>query len=289
MKTLILISLLFTGILNANTTPSCETHSAGLIKLYTQLRQVSENPELIKETKYHIYSTTNQLESIASWLGQDLFWHYHENRKIQFSYTYMTDHRLAEIGGKYDSLMERMEGSPEIYGEFDWKNDLSESKQQLAIWNLYSKDVSLEQYSCLDEQSKVTFLDDYANKDLRTLSYIEAIPSLPTHLNPEQLKNEFQTVLQDEENLWGDTILEGPFAQTGAAEISDVEALIYHERVVGFRIYIVAPAVFTDHCEFNEETYEYENCDGEGQIYVSKLLDINLDLLEDGNYAEFDI
>lgn len=91
-------------------------------------------------------------------------------------------------------------------------------------------------------------------------------------------------------NIWGDTVLEGPYNQLGHSylDVSSIRVIYKGSELVGFYGVVRAEAVYTDSCEYNDEISEeeadreYNECllDYKGYIYESFLVNKN------GTYIE---
>lgn len=91
-------------------------------------------------------------------------------------------------------------------------------------------------------------------------------------------------------NIWGDTVLEGPYSQLGpSAIVKDyIQALYYKNQLIGFVGHVQAEAAYTDSCDYNDELSEeqaereFNEClqDYRGVISESFLAD------KDGEYID---
>jgi len=158
-------------------------------------------------------------------------------------------------------------------------------KEAVAL-NLYSKEVDLAQWRCLSNEATLRALSDGYHKDLKLVPLAEAKVS-----NKEEILKAAAETAEDEENLWGDTILEGDYSLSGEAKAESLEILFRSEQMVGVAMVISADAIMTasGDCEYNEKTekWEGEEC-AHGYIYSNRLIDWELKEVETPHEPEFD-
>lgn len=137
-----------------------------------------------------------------------------------------------------------------------------------------------EQFVKLTNDEKVEFLNQHAQEKPATSRQANGV-----------LFKKLQTQSLRLADLWYDTILEGPYALTGDAALSESNVMIVNRQVYAYRFHVHAPAIFTEGegCEMNEETEEWsEACfESAGTITESALFDYLGEALDDGSYAEF--
>lgn len=99
-----------------------------------------------------------------------------------------------------------------------------------------------------------------------------------------------EAVAEELVNIWGDTVLEGPYAQLGdsSLDLESIRAIYKGSELVGFYATVRADAAFTDSCDYNDEVSEeqadreFNEClqDYKGYIYENFLVNKN------GSYIE---
>lgn len=133
----------------------------------------------------------------------------------------------------------------------------------------------------LDESAKQQFLETQASalegeEDIQ--NFMAAQPDL------------MRLVLEAGEsvsNIWGDTILEGPYSLTG--DIETTVSTIYTSNNEVYAVYatVSAPAILTDSCDYNDETNQWDDDCMVGNISESFVLDAEGNTIDMGYYAEF--
>jgi hypothetical protein len=95
---------------------------------------------------------------------------------------------------------------------------------------------------------------------------------------------------EDEENLWGDTILEGDYFQTGPAQVREVQAIRLNGTTVAYAVEITARAIDTSgsDCRYNDERERYEGTCLPGTFRVTKYLDLDLEEIPSDFTVEFE-
>ena len=152
--------------------------------------------------------------------------------------------------------------------------------------NRFGTVLSLEELSCLGKDQRQDFLSEDVNESLRALELDGAVQA--GLVSEATVLAEFAKIAKYEENLWGDTILEGDYALTDRASAESIEVLVIGSTVYGYRAVIRADALMTSDCEYNEETEKWNDDCASGYIYVSHTYDAKFEQVPDDNYAEFD-
>ena len=103
-----------------------------------------------------------------------------------------------------------------------------------------------------------------------------------------------EAVSEELANIWGDTVLEGPYVQLGesALDVESIRVLYKGSELVGFYGIVRAEAAFSDECSYNDEVSEevadreFNEClqDYKGYIYESFLVNKNGSYIEE--YSE---
>ncbi len=141
-----------------------------------------------------------------------------------------------------------------------------------------------EQLHFADVQSQIYFLTH--NSEIQ----IQNIGSFPQGKKEEWLQ-QANTISKTIVAVWGDTILEGDYAQTSEAKVVTMDAYVYRGEIVGFKLTVTAPAVMFagGHCEFSDKKNDWEGEDCVfGSIQESVLLDSNFNHLRSTDfYPEF--
>lgn len=94
-----------------------------------------------------------------------------------------------------------------------------------------------------------------------------------------------EAVSEELANIWGDTVLEGPYNLLGdpTLDVESIRVIYKGSELIGFYGIVRANAAFTDSCEYNDEVSEEEadrefnEClqDYKGYIYESFLVNKN--------------
>lgn len=108
------------------------------------------------------------------------------------------------------------------------------------------------------------------NVGLANMSRAE-IRSLPTETR-ETLKN---SVVELAQNLWPDTILEGPYENLGRFRIEQVQKLIVDDRHAGYRVTYSDKAWDIDTCDFDPQKPETIKACETGRIYESAFVSLD--------------
>lgn len=107
---------------------------------------------------------------------------------------------------------------------------------------------------------------------------------------PTDVEKELFAVAQDQERVWGDTILEGGYVTTGDLELVEVTALKKFGKIFAYRIIYSAPAVHTDSCDFDYDSEEISEDCTVGSITETSIVSADFkeyDIDGDG-YANFE-
>lgn len=151
----------------------------------------------------------------------------------------------------------------------------------LLLSSIASAQVSRETFLRLSDERKTQFLDQHAQE--KELTSRERRTALVKRLS--------ETALAQAE-VWEDTVLEGPYAQTGEAKIVSAVAMLVNKQIYAYRFTISAEAIFTeaDGCEYGDNTEEWsEACyESAGHISETVSFDFNGEIFEDGSYADFE-
>ncbi len=88
-------------------------------------------------------------------------------------------------------------------------------------------------------------------------------------------------------NIWGDTILEGPYSLTGDLEITIYSLYTFDGEPYAVLATVSSSAVFTDSCEYDEDADAWPDDCGAGTISESFVVDMAAQTIDFGYYAEF--
>ena len=155
-----------------------------------------------------------------------------------------------------------------------------------GVQNIFGSESSLKEFDCLGDNSKKLFLDVETNPSVRSVSINDAGNLIP---DIEAFKTSIQNVVDEEEILWGDTILEGEVGLVTGAKPEEVHLLVHDSTIFGYKIYITAPAVYTgDGCYYDHEIRMWVGECPEGSIYVWRTVDSKFNVIETGDVPEFD-
>jgi len=143
---------------------------------------------------------------------------------------------------------------------------------------------SIEEFLKMSAEKKIEFLETKTTvvEDKKAIaSFILKFPALTKRIT---------AVGEDLANIWGDTILEGPYALHGIATTSINSIYTYQGKIYAFSAQVRAPALFIEgeDCRFDEETGDYiEGCP-EGEIYQNFYVDLSANYIESDDYPEED-
>jgi hypothetical protein len=94
-----------------------------------------------------------------------------------------------------------------------------------------------------------------------------------------------KAIAEELANIWGDTVLEGPYTQLGnsSLDIESIRVIYKGSKIVGFYGTVRADAASTDSCDYNDEVSEeqadreFNEClqDYKGHIYENFLVNKN--------------
>lgn len=97
-------------------------------------------------------------------------------------------------------------------------------------------------------------------------------------------------VAQNQANVWGDTIYEGPYMASDEVELTSIEGIYYRGQLVMYRITYAQSAWATETCDvdWDEEEPSFEDCE-EGVIRETSLVSMDFKEYEiDGDkYADY--
>lgn len=143
---------------------------------------------------------------------------------------------------------------------------------------------TLSDFQKMSDEKKLQFLEKKAifiDNQNQLNRYLAQTPYLQKMLN--KMGSEVSSV-------WADTILEGPYAQTGNEETSLTGVYVFNGNVYAYSGNVSAAGVFTDDdgCEYDEDKDVWnENC-SEVSIYENFYMDFTGKFIESDNYAEVD-
>lgn len=116
---------------------------------------------------------------------------------------------------------------------------------------------SLPDFLVMEDQDKITFLNQKAAL-INESSFLEN--ALKQNAS---LQDKVNSVGKDLANLWGDTILEGPYVLVGPEKTELTEIYVYDNQTYAYGGRVKAPAVFTEdsNCTNNPDAADpYEGC-----------------------------
>ncbi len=152
----------------------------------------------------------------------------------------------------------------------------------LLCSNLYA--TSIEQFLKMTDENKIDFLINKASPiedDTAIASFTKKFPNLIMKIS---------NVGAELANIWGDTILEGPYGLNGDPTTTINSIYTYQGKVYAFFAQVRAPALFVEgeECRFNEETGDYIDGCPEGEIYQNFYVDLRGVHIESDDYPEED-
>lgn len=143
---------------------------------------------------------------------------------------------------------------------------------------------SLPEFLALEDQDKIIFLDQKA-------ALINDGPSLADTLKKDPtLQRKIELVGNDLSNLWGDTILEGPYSVVGPHKTELTEVYVFNNQIYAYGGHVSAPAVFTEdsNCTNNPDAADpYEGC-ASVKIYENFYMDASGNFIISDYYPDTD-
>lgn len=135
----------------------------------------------------------------------------------------------------------------------------------------------------LDDQAKLDFIEKHA-QEIYGLEEITQFMATQKEL-ALKVKQQGQSLAR----VWLDTILEGPYAQTGDSKVEVSSLYVLNGEVLAVRAYVQADAILLDSydCEFDYDQDQWIGDCPAGSIGESFYLDSTGELIESGEYAEF--
>lgn len=155
-----------------------------------------------------------------------------------------------------------------------------------TVRNIWDVESTVRDFDCLGDNSKKLFLDVEINPSVRIISLSDAGNLIA---DIDAFKTSIQSVVDEEEILWGDTILEGEVGLETGPKAEEVQLVVRDSTIFGIKIYITAPAVFTGNgCHYDDEIRMWVGDCPEGFIYVWRTVDSKFTVIETDDVAEFD-
>lgn len=140
---------------------------------------------------------------------------------------------------------------------------------------------SVDDFLILEDREKIIFLETKTTlvEDSKQFSQVN-----------ESLMKQLILVGKNEADIWGDTVLEGPYALNGDVSVELEGLYVLDNQTYALAGYISAPAVITedDECSYNEETSQWTEQCYEGQIYQHFIMGVDGKVIESDNYPETD-
>ncbi|MBL6990147.1 MAG: hypothetical protein ISR65_10235 [Bacteriovoracaceae bacterium] len=296
IKNLLTLLLIYTAVITLST-----GHAAQCPSNFPLLNKSMESIEELYYNSYRslphaeaelVSKTYSAISTLFYALGASPYtW---QNEQRQVSYLYFAPEELAQTLRRVDAVIENINSlNPTTYGaDPTLIEDLQVIRSQIVQFNFYGKVVPMDVFACFGDTAKITFLEA---EESNIVTYkLDTIPTetIPTRQRDHINKN-MQIFAEDEENLWGDTILEGPYYQVGDVEWSRAKVHYYNGQIIAYSATIHADAIYedSDGCVFLEEEDRWDLTDPEcyvGRIYVRKFMDANFLEIENENYATFD-
>jgi antitoxin component YwqK of YwqJK toxin-antitoxin module len=106
----------------------------------------------------------------------------------------------------------------------------------------------------------------------------------------DKLKKHINDQANDLLSVWGDTILEGPYALTDEDAVVKIESVFTVAGVVyGAYAYISNSAYFieSDDCDYDYDLEQWSETCEQGEIQESFYVDLNGKIIESDSYADF--
>jgi hypothetical protein len=254
-----IIFFAFTGVANASDCP----------KHFTQLESLSEliSDEFVAARRAGIprageaYRMQDLMIELSDSLAVEGF-------PVAFIFANRDDvERARRVLG---SMREIVDGS---VGFFRMKSLIAAIPSEIAAANIFDAAVDFAKWDCLSKSSLFRATSEGYNRKLIAVPLDDV-----GALNYNQVVAASLETAIDESGLWGDTILEGDYVQTGEATAEQIMALKQEGIIVGYRMNIVADAIMTasDSCEFDAMRDQWIGDCLSGQIFSERMIDWKL-------------
>lgn len=152
-----------------------------------------------------------------------------------------------------------------------------------AFQSLSAATLSNAEFLKLDDQAKLEFIEQHGQEiyDAEEIAKLLAKNS--------EIAKHAEAQGKDLAQVWPDTILEGPYAQTGDVEIEVSSIYLLKGKVLAVRAYVSAAALFTDFddCKYDDDQDQWSEECPTGSIVEGFYIDSNGDRIESDDYAEF--
>lgn len=280
----------FLSLISVSTFASeCIDEFAGLQKLYSTYENQKSKLWETNRPQAKIYAeASNALRSLVRELGVGSRTDLGESENISF--LVLNEEDETKIKKEFQKAISVLNRNTLTQKD---TTVITSELEKISLLNLLNKQNSskfnLEALPCLGGKAYLNYVEVLLENKKIGLSE-KTISKFETEKNKDWVKAIIQTV-KNEESLWGDTVLEGDVGQNGPAKAAEVSVVYFGKQLILTRIFIQAPAVFTGNgnCEFDDKKNEWvgEDC-AEGNISVSKFLDLKNQLIGDDNFADFE-
>jgi hypothetical protein len=154
----------------------------------------------------------------------------------------------------------------------------------LCVCAFSAHSMEYREFLKLSDEEKVEFLSDETDEQ-----YVQAALDSFIELNPSFVSK--MTVIGEElSDIWGDTILEGPFTQESDVTVELNSLYKYNGVIYAASVQVWAHGLFieTENCDYDEENDSWVGDCQEVRIYQNFYMDRDGNLIESDDYAEVD-
>lgn len=286
MKWYLLLIAIFSQTLQARVQPrNCPNNFKDIEKLALKYEKTASKLWSTDSAQYQLYSDASRaLKGVLGHLGMgsrdDL------GESLFVSYVVLNEDELVKVQSYIEKIKNHHKES--ILAD-ELNMVLKTTAEKIPTLNLLQLDFDSKKLNCLGGSTYLNYLEHLVFEETTGIEEVE-IENYKINSDKKWIQ-EIESLVKDEEVLWGDTILEGEIGQNGPAEAKSVSVVNYKGQRLLTKVFIQAPAVFTgnDDCEFSETENKWvgEGC-GSGNIYVTKHLDLDNQSIGSMDFAEFD-
>ena len=153
----------------------------------------------------------------------------------------------------------------------------------LMIQTLSAAPLSSAAFLKLDDQAKLEFLEQHAKE------VYDADEIAKLLVSNSEINKHAQSQGKDLARVWPDTILEGPYSQTGDAEVEVSSVYLLKGKIIAVRAYVSAAALFTDFddCKYDEDQNQWSEECPTGSIVEGYYIDSSGERIQSDDYPEF--
>jgi hypothetical protein len=250
----------------ANAAESAKTKSTPLAKCAANFDTFAEIQSNIEQTSQDLaqgntddWQEWYQMHSMVRRLGTSstLTSEYARGQKLSdISYVYLIPMESEQMDQQFTQILKFTQSSVRFAKLAPKFLDL---QTRLKTNNLYGTNATEDQLVCLSNDSKKTIVECQENNPECSQGDLDA---LADKVLVEEVILAAEKVANDEETLWADTILEGPYELAGQASAVEIKYHKYRDMIFAYSMTISAPAFFIDDCRSynSDESSQDEDC-----------------------------